>query len=92
MNAPAVSAGWECRADSDPPRALVIYVPLTTQNRQSKYEVLLSEAVILSCPPQDINSPHLCGRRLESTVRPVEPARPAECPSARPDKSRGPSR
>jgi mRNA interferase MazF len=29
------------RADSDPPRALAIYVPLTTQNRQSKYEVPL---------------------------------------------------
>ena len=27
------------RSDSDRPRALAIYVPLTTQNRQSKYEV-----------------------------------------------------
>jgi mRNA interferase MazF len=27
------------RYDPDPPRALVIYVPLTTQNRQSSYEV-----------------------------------------------------
>lgn len=27
------------RSDSDPPRALVIYVPLTTQNRQSNYEI-----------------------------------------------------
>lgn len=27
------------RHDSDPPRALVIYVPLTTQDRQSSYEV-----------------------------------------------------
>ena len=26
------------RPDPDPPRALVIYVPLTTQNRESKYE------------------------------------------------------
>jgi mRNA interferase MazF len=29
------------RADPDPPRALVIYVPLTTQDRQSQYEVRL---------------------------------------------------
>jgi mRNA interferase MazF len=27
------------RPDPDPPRALVLYVPLTTQNRLSKYEV-----------------------------------------------------
>jgi mRNA interferase MazF len=27
------------RADPDPPRALVLYVPLTTQSRNSKYEV-----------------------------------------------------
>jgi mRNA interferase MazF len=27
------------RYDPDPPRALVIYVPLTTQHRQSRYEV-----------------------------------------------------
>ncbi len=27
------------RADPDPPRALVLYVPLTTQDRQSNYEV-----------------------------------------------------
>lgn len=27
------------RLDPDPPRALIIYVPLTTQNRQSRYEV-----------------------------------------------------
>jgi mRNA interferase MazF len=26
--------------DPDPPRALVIYVPLTTQHRQSRYEVV----------------------------------------------------
>jgi mRNA interferase MazF len=26
------------RYDADPPRALVLYVPLTTQNRQSPYE------------------------------------------------------
>jgi len=29
------------RYDPDPPRALIIYVPLTTQNRQSSYEVVL---------------------------------------------------
>ena len=29
------------RLDPDPPRALVLYVPLTTQNRNSRYEVTL---------------------------------------------------
>src|SRR5215467_1680397 len=29
------------RYDPDPPRALIIYVPLTTQSRQSQYEVAL---------------------------------------------------
>ncbi len=29
------------RQDPDPPRALVLYVPLTTQNRLSRYEVPL---------------------------------------------------
>jgi len=29
------------RYDPDPPRALILYVPLTTQNRQSAYEVVL---------------------------------------------------
>ena len=29
------------RYDPDPPRALIIYVPLTTQNRDSPYEVML---------------------------------------------------
>ena len=29
------------REDPNPPRALIIYVPLTTQNRQSAYEVVL---------------------------------------------------
>ncbi|MGB7762765.1 MAG: type II toxin-antitoxin system PemK/MazF family toxin [Bryobacteraceae bacterium] len=29
------------RQDPDPPRALVLYVPLTTQNRMSPYEVPL---------------------------------------------------
>lgn len=31
------------RDDPDPPRALVLYVPLTTQNRQSPYEVALPQ-------------------------------------------------
>lgn len=30
------------RFDPDPPRSLVLYVPLTTQNRESQYEVDLS--------------------------------------------------
>ena len=29
------------RADPDPPRALILYVPLTTQHRYSSYEVVL---------------------------------------------------
>lgn len=29
------------RADPDPPRALVVYVPITSQNRGSPYEVTL---------------------------------------------------
>jgi len=29
------------RGDPDPPRALILYVPLTTQNRKSPYEVEL---------------------------------------------------
>ncbi|HEY9827457.1 MAG TPA: type II toxin-antitoxin system PemK/MazF family toxin [Stenomitos sp.] len=29
------------RHDPDPPRALITYVPLTTQNRESQYEVIL---------------------------------------------------
>jgi mRNA interferase MazF len=29
------------RYDPDPPRALILYVPLTTQNRQTAYEVAL---------------------------------------------------
>jgi mRNA interferase MazF len=35
------------RYDIDPPRALVIYVPLTTQNRNSKYEVELPKQPFL---------------------------------------------
>ena len=35
------------RYDTDPPRALVIYVPLTTQSRNSKYEVELPKLPFL---------------------------------------------
>jgi mRNA interferase MazF len=35
------------RDDPDPPRALVIYVPLTTQNRGSKYEVEMKDVPFL---------------------------------------------
>jgi mRNA interferase MazF len=31
------------RYDPDPPRALVLYVPLTTQDRQSPYEIALPQ-------------------------------------------------
>ena len=36
------------RDDPDPPRALVIYVPLTTQYRQSPYEVPLPKLTFLT--------------------------------------------
>src|SRR5256885_14183660 len=36
------------RYDPDPPRALVIYVPLTTQNRKSPYEVVLPKLPFLN--------------------------------------------
>ena len=36
------------REDDDPPRTLVIYVPLTTQNRGSRYEVDLGKPRFLS--------------------------------------------
>jgi mRNA interferase MazF len=36
------------RADPDPPRALVVYIPLTTQNRGSQYEVVLPQLRFLS--------------------------------------------
>jgi mRNA interferase MazF len=36
------------RHDPDPPRALVIYVPLTTQNRQSSYEVPIPKLAFLN--------------------------------------------
>lgn len=35
------------RHDPDPPRALIIYVPLTTQNRESQYEVILPKLRLL---------------------------------------------
>ncbi|HZZ28887.1 MAG TPA: type II toxin-antitoxin system PemK/MazF family toxin [Pirellulales bacterium] len=35
------------RADDNPPRALVLYVPLTTQNRGSTYEVALPKLKFL---------------------------------------------
>jgi len=35
------------RHDSDPPRSLVLYVPLTTQNRNSRYEIELPKLVFL---------------------------------------------
>ena len=35
------------RYDPEPPRALVLYVPLTTQNRQSPYEVVLPQLEFL---------------------------------------------
>jgi mRNA interferase MazF len=35
------------RQDPDPPRALVLYVPLTTQNRNSPYEVALPKLPFL---------------------------------------------
>jgi mRNA interferase MazF len=36
------------RQDPDPPRALVLYVPLTTQNRLSAYEVPLPKLPFLN--------------------------------------------
>ena len=35
------------RYDPDPPRALILYVPLTTQYRQSSYEITLPELAFL---------------------------------------------
>ena len=34
--------------DPDPPRTLILYVPLTTQNRQSPYEVVLPRLSFLT--------------------------------------------
>jgi mRNA interferase MazF len=36
------------RYDENPPRALIIYAPLTTQNRQSQYEVQLPKLKFLN--------------------------------------------
>ena len=36
------------RYDPNPPRVLTLYVPLTTQNRQSRYEVVLPKQTFLS--------------------------------------------
>jgi mRNA interferase MazF len=36
------------RDDPEPPRALILYVPLTTQNRQSSYEVALPHLPFLA--------------------------------------------
>jgi mRNA interferase MazF len=36
------------RFDPDPPRALIIYVPLTTQSRNSLYEVLIPKLGFLN--------------------------------------------
>jgi mRNA interferase MazF len=36
------------RQDPDAPRALIIYVPITTQNRASPYEVMLPKARFLA--------------------------------------------
>jgi mRNA interferase MazF len=36
------------RYDPDPPRALITYVPLTTQSRQSKYEVSIPKISFLN--------------------------------------------
>jgi mRNA interferase MazF len=35
------------RDDPDPPRALIIYIPITTQDRQSAYEVTLPKTRFL---------------------------------------------
>jgi mRNA interferase MazF len=36
------------RRDSDPPRALVVYVPLTTQYRNSRYEIPIARLPFLN--------------------------------------------
>jgi mRNA interferase MazF len=38
------------RHDENPPRALIVYVPLTTQNRGSSYEVELPRLNFLNLP------------------------------------------
>lgn len=39
------------RSDPNPPRAPAVYVPLTTQNRHSKYEVVLPKLPFLHVWP-----------------------------------------
>jgi mRNA interferase MazF len=53
------------RFDPDAPRALVIYVPLTTQNRESSYEVAIPKMGFLSAP----SIANVQGR---SAVRPLD--------------------
>jgi mRNA interferase MazF len=38
------------RFDPDAPRTLIIYVPLTTQNRESRYEVAIPKLGFLNAP------------------------------------------
>jgi mRNA interferase MazF len=38
------------RFDPEAPRALIIYVPLTTQNRESRYEVPIPKLGFLNAP------------------------------------------
>lgn len=63
------------RHDPDAPRALAIYVPLTTQNRGSKYEVELPKLPFLREPSvanvQGVAS--LTANRLERKIREVPP-------------------
>lgn len=53
------------REDNDPPRALVIYVPLTTQYRESSYEVPLGRLPFL----HEISYANVQGLGSISTVR-----------------------
>ena len=53
------------RSDPDPPRALAIYVPLTTQNRQSKYEIPLPKLPFL----REISIANVQGLASIPTVR-----------------------
>jgi len=64
------------RYDSDPPRDIVIYVPCTTQDRGSSYEVNLSELSFLReggvANVQGLGS--IASRRLEKKLGPVPDA------------------
>jgi mRNA interferase MazF len=53
------------REDSDPPRALVIYVPLTTQYRGSDYEVPLGRLSFL----HEVSYANIQGMGSLATVR-----------------------